>query len=183
MTEQGKGSPTSQKRTAGKGLGGILGTRFGELPGGPIRPRSRRRPIGRTLLLILAALPLGVGAVACVALVVQTVKELRGPASATGSADWVLILAAVFFAVMVAALVATAVMVLRSHPTWWPAWAATLVIGFGGTVLGAQQLAAADWRAFSAAGSGAAIFLVLSVYLSGVSAAGVWLKARREPFD
>jgi len=183
MTEHDKGRPVSQKRTAGKGLGGILGTRFGELPGGPIRPRSRRRPIGRTLLLTLAALPLGVGAVACVALVVQTVNELRGPAGATGSADRVLVLAAVFFAVIAGAQVAVAVMVLRSRPTWWPAWVATLVIGLSGAVLGAQQLAAADWRAFSAAGSGAAIFLVLSVYLAGVSAAGVWLKARREPFD
>lgn len=183
MSAERKRDETGQGRALSRGLGGLLGTRFGELPGGPMRPRGPRRPLTRTLLLLLAALPMFVGALACVALVVQTVKELRGSAAATGSADWILILAACFFCLMVLALVAGAFMVLRSRPSWSPAWIATLVVGLGGTVLGAQQLAASDWRAFTAAGSGAAIFLVLSVYLTVVSAVGVCLKGRRELFD
>lgn len=165
-------------------LRGALLSRFGEMPRRRQRQSPRRgprRPFGRTILLILAALPLFFGALACVALLVQTVREVG--AAGAGNPDWVLVLAACFFAVMVLALIGTGFMVLRLRSSWLPAWIATLVIGLGGAVLGAQQLAAADWQAFSAAGGGAAIFLALSVYLAGVSAAGLRLKARRELFD
>jgi len=176
-----------QPRELDRGLRGALFARFGEMPrkrrpGARRRRSGRRRPLGRTLLLVLAALLLLLGALACVALVVQTVNELRGPANATGNPDWVLALAAAFFAVMAAALVWAAYLVVRLRPAWLPVWVLLLIIGLGGAALGLQQLAAADWRAFSAAGSGAAIFLALSVYLVGVSGGGIWLKSRREPF-
>jgi|GEM_PF-3569899 len=176
-----------QTRELDRGLRGALFARFGEMPRKRRKPAGRRRsgprrPLGRVLLLVFAAVLLLVGALACTALVVQTVNELRGPANATGNPDWVLVLAAAFFAVMAAALVGAAYLVVRRRPAWLPVWVLLLVIGLGGAALGLQQLAAADWRALSDAGIGAAIFLALSIYLAGVSAGGLWFKSRREPF-
>lgn len=173
-----------RRRELDRGLRTILLSRFGEMPGErPGPPRRPRRPFSRTILLILAALPLFFGALACVALMVQTVRELGATSGGTGSPDWVLVLAACFFGLMVLALIGTGIMVLRVRASWLPTWIAMLVIGLGGAVLGAQQLAAADWRAFSVAGGGAAIFLALSLYLAVVSGVGLRLKARRELFD
>lgn len=174
-----------ERREASVGrLQTVLLSRFGEIPGGRPGPSRRpRRPLARTVLLILAVLPLFCGALACLGLLVQTAREVGAASSVTGSPDWVLVLAACFFAVVVVALVGAGMMVLRRQASWFPLWVATLVVGLGGAVLGAQQLAAADWRAFSAAGSGAAIFLTLSLYLTLVSGLGLWLKARPQLFD
>jgi hypothetical protein len=171
----GSKSTGSGGRSAGRELGVLLRQRFGELTGvGQHDPELASRSRGRVVLLWVAALPLFLGGLACVGLATQTIKELRGAASANGSPDWVLALAACFFVVMVAALFAAGFMLVRPRRPRAAVWVLTLVIGAGGAVLGAQQLAEADWRAFSNAGSGAAVFLVLSVYLFVVSAVGIW---------
>ncbi len=136
-------------------------------------------PHGRRLLRWLAAAPLFLGGLACVALAVQTIKELSGPASANGSADWLLALAACFFLVMVIALFAAGYLLVRSQRPHPAVWVVTLVVGAGAAVVGAQQLAAADWRAFTVAGIAAAVFLAVSVYLVVVSAVGIWVSRTR----
>ncbi len=148
----------------------VLGGSFGK--GGPPLWRSSggpRRPVLKVLVLVLAALPLLLGAIACVALTVQTIREVLAARAASGLADWILVLAAAFFLVMVVALISAAVMLLRRRPPWWPSWVGTLIIGLGGAVLGFQQLSEASWRVTSNAGLGPVVFILLSVYLVGVS--------------
>jgi len=187
MSDRPRCTEGDRKRELDRGLRGALMSRFGEMPRkrsheAKGEPRPPRRPIARILLLVLVAALLLFAALACVALVVQTAGELRGPASATGEPDWVLLLAAAFFALMAAALVGAAYLVVRRSATWLPVWVVLLVIGLGGAALGLQQLAAVDWRAFTTAGLGPVVFLALSAYLAAVSVGGMWLKSRREPF-
>jgi hypothetical protein len=171
---------TGGGRNAGKELSGLLRQRFGELTGvGQHEPDVVPRSRGRLVLLWVVAVPLFLGGLACVGLATQTIKELRGPASANGSPDWLLALAACFFVVMVAALFAAGFMLVRPRRPRLAVWVLTLVVSAGGTVIGAQQLAEADWRAFTNAGSGAAVFLALSVYLFVVSAVGCYMLLTR----
>lgn len=142
-------------------------------------PATVRRPRGLLVLLWVAAVPLFLGGLACVALAVQTIKELTGPASANGSPDWLLVLAASFFVLMVVALFVAGYLVLRPGRPHFAVWAITLVVGGGGAYVGAEQLAAAGWRAFTTAGVAAAIFLVVSVYLVAVSVVGIWRSLTR----
>jgi hypothetical protein len=167
-------------RNVGKELGTLLKQRFGELTGvGQQEPDSPPRSRTQVVLGWVAAAPLLLGGMACIGLATQTIKELRGPASANGSPDWLLALAACFFVIMVASLFAAAFMVALPRRHRLSIWVITLVVGLGGAVLGAQQLAEADWKAFTNAGSGAAVFLVLSAYLTVVSAVRVWSLLRR----
>lgn len=184
MADKQKKGPQSGTGPAGRNVGRELGTllkqRFGELTGvGQQEPDAPPRSRAQAILGWVAAAPLLLGGMACMGLAAMAIKELRGPASANGSPDWLLALAACFFVVMVASLFAAAFMIALPGPRRLPMWVVTLVVGIGGTVLGAQHLAEADWQAFTNAGSGAAVFLVLSVYLTVVSAVRIWSLLRR----
>jgi hypothetical protein len=174
------GAAKVDARHMGTELVALLKQRLGELAGvGQREPGAAPRSRMQVVLAWVAAVPLLLGGLACIGLATQTIKELRGPASANGSPDWLLALAACFFVVMVASLFAAAFMIALPGPRRLPIWVVTLVVGIGGSVLGAQQLAEADWKAFTNAGSGAAVFLVLSVYLTVVSAIRLWALLRR----